>query len=269
MIVKSIKRNSIIEVWSNPATTTEGRISLRTLRSLALALFLLLSFHPQVLASEEDSQRDNASASEPPTQQLPSPTKLEAKTVRVIDGTTVEVSLSDGRRETVRFLQVHVPTGRSCTPKAVDLVKGMVLGKTVQLELDHPKRDGNGRLLAYVYVNGKSVQQALLNEGLARVAPRPADGKYVDQYRVFEDHAKALEKGIWASSACKKEDRAKGSAEGKESGNNDHNPNNTLKQSKSGNSGGRLPKTGTQHPAHALIGAGILLIGLFIYRRTA
>lgn len=245
-----------------------------TLRSLALALILLLSFHPHVDAQEGDS-RDRPSGTstqppigqEPPTQQLPSPTKLDAKAVRVIDGSTVEVSLSDGRRETVRLMQVRVP-GRSCTPEAVELVKRMVLGKTVQLELNHPERDGNGHLLAYVYVNGKSVQQALLSEGLAKVSSHPTDGKYVDQYRVFEDHAKALEKGVWASAPCKEETRKKGSAQGKESREKDTQPGGTLEQSKSGNSGGRLPKTGTQHPTYALLGAGILLIGLLLYRRA-
>ena len=143
-------------------------------------------------------------------------------------------------------------------------------GTKVTLEFDKDKRDKYGRLLAYVYVNGKSVQQALLNEGLAKVDAPPSNGKYVDQYRTFEDHAKALEKGIWASARCEKEEPAKQSADRDGLRENDaDNPGNAVEQAKSGNNGGRLPKTGTQYPTLALLGAGILLTGLWIHRRPA
>lgn len=254
-------------------TTAEGRISLRTFRSLALALILVLSLQPHVHAAGENAERERASdqppiGQEPPTQQLPSPTQLEGEAVRVIDGATIEINLPDGRREMVRLLQIEVPTG-SCAPEAAALVRKLVLGKTVRLELGNPERDGDGRLLAYVYANGKSVQQALLNEGLAKVAANPGNGKYAEQYRVFEDHAKTLEKGIWASAPCKKADRTKDSVGEKKSPEDDSNPGSTLEQSKSGNSGGRLPNTGTDHPTHALLGAGLLLIGLLMRRSTA
>jgi len=245
---------------------------LRTFRSLALALILVLSLQPHVHAAGENTERERASdqppiGQEPPTQQLPSPTQLEGEAVRVIDGATIEINLPDGRREMVRLLQIEVPTG-SCAPEAAALVRKLVLGKTVRLELGNPERDGDGRLLAYVYANGKSVQQALLNEGLAKVAANPGNGKYAEQYRVFEDHAKTLEKEFGHPTPCKKRTGQR-TPSGEKSPEDDSNPGSTLEQSKSGNSGGRLPNTGTDHPTHALLGAGLLLIGLLMRRSAA
>ncbi|MDN4594682.1 thermonuclease family protein [Polycladomyces subterraneus] len=41
--------------------------------------------------------------------------------------------------------------------------------KHITLEFDVEKRDKYGRMLAYVYADGKSVQEELLKQGLARV----------------------------------------------------------------------------------------------------
>ena len=175
------------------------KIPFWTCLTLSLAFIALLWYQAPAQA-QETADPDPADAStpppsqEPPTQQLPNSTKLEGTVVRVVDPDTIEVNLSNGKREKVRLLQIQVPTGRSCGPEAMDRINELILGKTVQLELDAKKRDQEGRLLAYVYVNGKSVQQALLNEGLAKVSSS-SQGKYADQYRAFEDHAKALEKG--------------------------------------------------------------------------
>lgn len=260
---------------------------MRKFLSFTVAIVMLLFYHPPVHAFHDESlsgiNRDRVPGTftsnqpfdqEPPTQLIPSPSKLDAKVIRVIDGVTIEVDLPNGKRESVRLLQIDIPEAdddhrAACGPEAVGFIRKMALGKTVQLELDVPERDQEGRLLAYVYVNGKSVQQALLNEGLAKVALHPSNGKYVDQYQTFEDHAKMLKKGIWAPAPCEKEDKTKRSFERNESQETHNNQGSTVEQPKSGNSGGRLPKTGTQYPTHALLGAGILLIGLLIRRRAA
>lgn len=248
------------------------KIPFWTCLTLSLAFIALLWYQAPAQA-QETADPDPADAStpppsqEPPTQQLPNSTKLEGTVVRVVDPDTIEVNLSNGKREKVRLLQIQVPTGRSCGPEAMDRINELILGKTVQLELDAKKRDQEGRLLAYVYVNGKSVQQALLNEGLAKVSSS-SQGKYADQYRAFEDHAKALEKGVWASNPCGKGEDSTAS-KARDSNQNDHNQSGMMEQQKAGNSGGPLPKTGTQHPTQALLGAGILLAGLWLRRRTA
>ena len=236
---------------------------------------------------------------EPPTQQPPSPSKLDAKVIRVIDGDTIEVELSNGKKETVRFILVDTPETKHpqrgvepCGPEASAFTAKMLpAGTTVKLELDVQERDRYGRLLAYVYKNGKSVQEALLAEGLARVAVFPPNVKYVDEYRAIEAEAKKAKKGIWSDNPCgdkdgSKPDDGKKDDDNKGSGgdNGSDNKGGTITPPKSGGesggqtggnaggqTGGKMPKTATPYPTMALVGGVILAagVGLLFYRRRA
>lgn len=59
--------------------------------------------------------------------------------------------------------------------------------------------DKYGRVLAYVFVNGKSVQETLLQEGYARVAYiYYPPYKYLSQYQIDESTAKNQGLRIWS-----------------------------------------------------------------------
>ena len=138
-------------------------------------------------------------------------------------------------------------------------------------------------------VDGKSVQKALLAEGLAKVAVYPPNVKYVDEYRAIEAVAKEQKKGIWADDPCadtdngkddgSNNDGAKPDDDQKDDGNkgtDDNKQDNMIEQPKSGGgngqNGGKLPKTATSYPTMALLGAGIMAVGLgllLIRRRAA
>jgi len=167
-----------------------------------------------------------------------------------------------------------------CGPEASAFTAKMLpAGTTVKLELDVRERDQYGRILAYVYKDGKSVQEALLAEGLARVAVYPPNVKYVDEYREIEAKAKEQKKGIWADKPCAKDEDKKddGKPDDGNKGSDDDKKGGTITPPKSGgnsgqtggNTGGRLPKTATNHPTYALIGAAALTagIGILAYRR--
>src|SRR5690606_4005805 len=137
------------------------------------------------------------------------PSKLTGTVISVTDGDTFKVRLDNGKTETVRLILVDTPETKHpskpvqpCGPEAYEFTKRMVSGKKVTLELDVQKRDKYGRLLAYVYVGGKSVQEALLAEGLAKVSVYPPNVKYVDKYRAIEKKAKEVKKGIWSDKPC-------------------------------------------------------------------
>ncbi|MDA1477309.1 thermonuclease family protein [Bacillus sp. CLL-7-23] len=135
--------------------------------------------------------------------------KLEAVTlVKAIDGDTIKVKYK-GQEKTVRYLLVDTPEtkkpnscvqpyGKDASKRNQDLVNG---GK-LELEFDKGDRtDKYGRLLAYVYVDGKSVQEKLLKEGLARVAyVYPPNTKYLDQFKEDEKNAKNKQSAIWSKS---------------------------------------------------------------------
>ncbi|MFC4768752.1 thermonuclease family protein [Effusibacillus consociatus] len=132
------------------------------------------------------------------------PARLKAKVLSVTDGDTFKINLN-GKEETVRMILVDTPETKHPDkpvqpfgPEASKFSSELLTGKEVELEKDVSERDKYGRLLFYVYVDGKSVQEQLLEKGLARVAVYPPDVKYVDQYRAIQDKARKAGVGIWS-----------------------------------------------------------------------
>ncbi|PGY06348.1 hypothetical protein COE25_28090 [Bacillus sp. AFS031507] len=126
--------------------------------------------------------------------------------VDTVDGDTIKVRVK-GKIETVRYLLIDTPESKKpdmcIQPYAMaaylrndELVKSGIL--TIELEQENTK-DSYGRLLAYVYVDGKSVQETLLKEGFARVGyiMKPPY-RYLDLYRDDESLARREKLNIWS-----------------------------------------------------------------------
>lgn len=149
-----------------------------------------------VVSAPEKKQTDSVNKNQVPVQ-----------FVRVVDGDTAVV-IYNGKEETVRYLLIDTPEskspntcvqlyGKDASARNEQLLKS---GK-VTLEFDGPKRDKYGRLLAYVFVNGVSVQKTLLEEGYARVAYiYDPPYVYLDEFRAAETRAKNGKKRIWSIS---------------------------------------------------------------------
>lgn len=137
------------------------------------------------------------------------PVKLED----VIDGDTIKVRV-DGKSETVRFLLVDTPESvhpnkpvQPFSKEASSLTKEMLNGSDVELELGIGERDKYGRLLAYVYADGESVQESLLKNGLARVAyVFEPNTKYVEDFEKIQKQAQKEGIGIWSLENYTQED---------------------------------------------------------------
>jgi len=139
------------------------------------------------------------------TPPLPAPGNLQsAQVVQVIDGDTIDVLL-DGQKYRVRYTLVNTPETKH-SPKGAEPFgaeasaanRALVEGKTVQLEKDVSETDRYGRLLRYVYVDGKSVNEELLRQGMAHVATFPPDVKYVTRFLAVQKDAQTAKRGIWA-----------------------------------------------------------------------
>ncbi|MEQ6390389.1 thermonuclease family protein [Bacillaceae bacterium S4-13-58] len=133
------------------------------------------------------------------------PNFISAKVTRIVDGDTIEISIN-GKEESVRLLLVDTPETKHPSlpvqeygPEASQFAKTKLLGKQVQLEYDGPKRDKYDRLLGYLWVGGKTFNEMLLEEGLARIAYiyYPPYTHY-DAYVKAENRAKSAKKGIWS-----------------------------------------------------------------------
>ncbi|WP_312147967.1 thermonuclease family protein [Paenibacillus odorifer] len=131
---------------------------------------------------------------------------IDAKVTRVVDGDTMKLTIS-GKKETIRLLLVdtpesvnpNIPEPQPFSLEASDFAKKMLTDKDVQIELDVSERDKYGRLLCYLYIDGKMFNEILLEQGYARVAYVFAPNtKYVDQFRAIQDKARERGIGIWS-----------------------------------------------------------------------
>lgn len=144
----------------------------------------------------------------------PSTSGLSAKVIDVVDGDTIKVQFADGQKETIRLLLVDTPETKHPDkpvqpfgPEASAFAKDTLLGKNIEVELDVSERDKYGRLLAYIWIDGKMFNEMLLENGLARVAyVYPPNVKYVDQFRIIQSVAQENEIGIWSIENYAKED---------------------------------------------------------------
>jgi micrococcal nuclease len=80
----------------------------------------------------------------------------------------------------------------------LDFNRSLVEGQTVTLEKDVSETDAEGRLLRYVHVGGRMVNEELLRQGLARVEMVPPDLKYGARFQAVEQEAQAANLGIWS-----------------------------------------------------------------------
>ena len=83
--------------------------------------------------------------------------------------------------------------------EATKLNKELVLGKTARLERDVLYKDKYDRILAYVYVDDKMVNEELVKVGLAKTLNIPPSNRYHAKLDREKNIAKAKKLGIWSN----------------------------------------------------------------------
>ena len=125
------------------------------------------------------------------------------KVVDVIDGDTIKVLLDqDGLTYSVRYIGMDTPEdtsqieplGPAATAKNAELVSG----KTVTLIRDVSETDRYGRLLRYVFVDGRFVNYELVSQGYANTVSYPPDIACIPLFQEAERQASASKLGLWA-----------------------------------------------------------------------
>ncbi|HTU16319.1 MAG TPA: thermonuclease family protein [Solirubrobacterales bacterium] len=128
------------------------------------------------------------------------------KVDRVVDGDTAKV-FYDGDSEYVRYIGIDTP--ESVQPNAPvecfgeeskDFNAGLIEGRRMKLVFDEEKRDHYGRLLAYVYVDGKLLQAEMLRRGYATTLEVSPNTARAGQFSELESEARDAGRGLW--SAC-------------------------------------------------------------------
>ncbi|KXH86890.1 thermonuclease family protein [Sporosarcina sp. HYO08] len=130
---------------------------------------------------------------------------IPVELVKTIDGDTIKIKY-EGKEQNVRYLLIDTPEtshprlgkqpfGEEAKKRNSEILNS---GK-LEIEFDIGERiDKYGRLLAYIYVDGESVQEKLIEEGLARVAyVYPPNTRYLDEFEKAQARAKKAGVGIW------------------------------------------------------------------------
>ena len=131
--------------------------------------------------------------------------KLRASVTYVVDGDTLDVSLTTGRRERVRLIGIDTPERGECFgSSATARARRLALGKRAVLVGDATQdtRDRYGRLLAYVWLpRGKDLGYSLLVGGFAQVYVYERPFARLRVYRNGQAAARRSGRGAWR--ACR------------------------------------------------------------------
>ncbi len=179
---------------------------------------------------DEYSQKHPANPGSPtaPTLQPDNQTKKTSfesvKVVRIVDGDTLEVSLSNGNTEKVRLIGVNTPESTTrhepYGSEASEFTKKSLAGKTIYLEKDVSDRDRYGRLLRIVWledagtINETSIRSKMFNailvlKGYAQASTYPPDVKYSEYFMRFAKEAREAGIGLWSLESTNKTPVAK------------------------------------------------------------
>jgi micrococcal nuclease len=127
-----------------------------------------------------------------------------ALVTRVVDGDTIDVDLN-GVIKRIRYIGMDTPetvdpdSPVECFgPEASERNQALVAGQMVELEKDVSETDQYGRLLRYVYVGDRMINEELVLEGFATVATFPPDVKYIDRFVEAERQAREAGRGLWS-----------------------------------------------------------------------
>ncbi len=135
----------------------------------------------------------------PPLPTSSPPTGEPAHFLRVIDGDTIEVEMG-GQHHRLRYIGVNTPErGEPCYGEAKVANERLVGGGAMTLVRDVSDTDRYDRLLRYVYVDGRFVNEALVREGFAENSVWSPDTRYADHFRALEEEARAANRGCHPS----------------------------------------------------------------------
>ena len=133
------------------------------------------------------------------------PQRIEEGTVtHVADGDTITVITANQTKLRIRMVGMDAPEtpkgtkfpGQPYGKDAEAYLKQLVEGKRVQVEIDGVDRYKG--LLSTIFLDGKNINLAMIEAGLAEVYRGPeSDNPYKQQYQAAEDTARSAKKNMW------------------------------------------------------------------------
>jgi endonuclease YncB( thermonuclease family) len=138
---------------------------------------------------------------------IPADLPQTGRVVEVLDGDTVRVLMDrDGRVYSVHYLGVEAPrlSGESDIQGRLAMARNteLIFGKPAVLVRDINDADSSGTLLRYVMVGDVFVNQALIQDGLAKVGMDSPDTACLQTFLAAQQEAQSEARGIWGGGAA-------------------------------------------------------------------
>ncbi|HEY9666213.1 MAG TPA: thermonuclease family protein [Coleofasciculaceae cyanobacterium] len=143
-------------------------------------------------------------------QSTPVPTGITVQVQQVVSGQTLDVLNSaqpTASIERVRLIGIEAPDPRQepwgmAAKNRFEQLIGKTNGQQlvlqpVFLEPDVQEKDSFGRWLAYVWYDGKLLNEQLVKEGYVLAAPRLPNTKYDSRIARAQEYARIMGYGIW------------------------------------------------------------------------
>lgn len=145
--------------------------------------------------NKEDKQGDTNKSNGQSVESPSINSTRSAKVSRVLDGDTIEIE--GGER--VRYLGINAPeSGQPFSTEATRENERLVAGRVVNLEFDVQTQDRYQRLLAYVWVGNKLVNEEIVRNGYAVSETIQPNVKYQDLILEAQQEAREHCRGLWA-----------------------------------------------------------------------
>ena len=124
---------------------------------------------------------------------------LEGRVIKITDGDSIHVLLSNGLKEKVRLIGIDAPekAQKPWGTQSTKALERLVKDQQVRLETDKTARDRYRRLLAYVYVGRTFVNLELMNQGNAVLLTYPPNVAHAEEFRAAQERARASGLGVW------------------------------------------------------------------------
>lgn len=129
------------------------------------------------------------------------------RVIKVSDGDTVSIMIN-GSAEKLRLIGIDAPEmgQRPWGEKSKRRLERIIssTNRNVSVEYDIDKRDGYGRLLAYLWTeNREMVNLKMLKDGYALMLTVPPNVRHVEKFRKAQKEAYEKRLGIWGNKGLK------------------------------------------------------------------
>lgn len=185
---------------AGPSTTTAPTTSTTALQPTSTTML-----SPTTTTTAEAPTTTTTAGGEQPDTTISSGTTGEPATViSITDGDTIDVSLEDGSRDTVRLIGINAPEIGECWAEEAGrtLEELVPPGTEVGMTRDQSNRDQFGRLLRYLWVGSTSVNEELVRLGAVISRRYPPDTAMAEILEAAQVEAEAAGAGLWAPDAC-------------------------------------------------------------------